>query len=217
MSRRPTFVLAAGAVACVLASLIERRFPNGTIGRALDVNSEQNLPTWYSASLLLLVALAFGLAGLLAPIELRRWWWLVAALMLALSIDEVVGLHEELGDLGDDIVSRPRGLLHFAWIIPGAIVGGCVALAFVHLARQVPRRTATWLLAGIGLFLGGAFGGEALSGAVLDAYGDADLYGAVTAAEELAEMLGAVAMLQAASTIVTPARTPAGLELRYDG
>lgn len=216
MSRRPTFVLAAGAVACVLASLIERRFPNGTIGRALDVNSEQNLPTWYSATLLLLAAIACAVAGALAPTGPQRRWWLVAVLMLALSIDEAVGLHEELGDIGDDLVS-PRGWLHFAWVVPGAIGGVLVVLAVVDLARRLPRPAARWLLVGLALFLGGAFGGEMLSGAVLDGYGDADLYGAVTAVEELAEMLGAVTIVHAASLVVIRSRTPAGVELRYAG
>lgn len=64
-----------------------------------NLDAEANIPVWWSAVLLLTVS---GLAAALAWADEERsrapLWLLAAAVLAFLSLDEVAGLHERLGD-----------------------------------------------------------------------------------------------------------------------
>src|SRR5918996_1151807 len=72
-----------------------------------------------------------------------------------------------------------------------AVAAVCVVLAVV--ARDADGGGARrWVALGLGIYVGGALGLEAVSGVVLDAAGEGLAYAAVTWAEEGAEMVGAL-------------------------
>lgn len=165
----------------------------------VDTNGEQNLPAWWSASLLLLAAGLAGLRSLLsrgATTGLSRGWAGLAGLLALLSLDEVASLHERvLGALGEAAVGGASGLLHFAWVVPGLAVAAALALAAVPFLRALDGADRRCLTAcGCGYAIA-VLGVEAVSGAVLDSGVTHAAYLLVTAAEEALEMGAVIALL----------------------
>jgi hypothetical protein len=162
-----------------------------------DVNTEATVPTWYSAGLLLAVAAVCGVLAVVATVSERggegRRWGLLGLVFVVMSLDEGVALHERL----DSVVDGPLGVeatgpLRHSWVVAGVVLAGALAVVAARAVMALPRRLRRWVALGLGVYVGGALGLEAASGAVLDAAGDGLAYAAVTWAEEAAEMIGAV-------------------------
>jgi hypothetical protein len=182
--------------------------------RLFDVNSEANVPSWFSSLLLGGCALA---AGLLAALQRRAGgrdaghWVGLAAVLLLLSLDEVAALHERLrGPAAAVLGNAGRGPLRFAWVLPGVLLALAVGAVFLGFVARLPVGTRRLVVAAAGLYLAGAVGAEAVSGVVLDARGDRALYLLVTAAEEGLEMGGAVLLLYAAMGLLQLRPEPGG-------
>jgi len=162
--------------------------------QVLDADAETTLPSWFSASLLLLGALLLLDAARTARAASDRSWrsWAVlAAAFTYLSADEGSRLHEA-GSALLDRAGVDTGL-RFSWVVLAAPVVIVLALAMVPFLRRLPRRTAGWLVIAGAVYVGGAAGLEVLSGAVVDAtaVGSAP-YVLVSSLEELCEMVGVV-------------------------
>jgi hypothetical protein len=170
--------------------------------RLFDVNSEGNVPTWFSSMLLMGCALA---AALLAALGRRaggrdaRYWVALAAVLSLLSLDEAAGLHERLGGPAAEVLGdATRGPLHFAWVVPGLVLALVVGLAFLRFVVRLPPSTRRLVVTAAALYLTGAVALEAIGGIVLEDQGDRAAYLLVTAAEEGLEMAGSVLLLYAA-------------------
>lgn len=169
-----------------------------TTMKLFDANSETNVPTWFSSALLLAAAVTAGLVGALVRRAGGRdggRWLALAATLGLLSLDEASALHERLGGPAEALLGDAAG--HFAWVVPGAVLAALVGVSFLGFLTRLPRRVRRHLLGAGSVFLFGAVALEAVSGAVLRAYGDRAAYLLVTAAEEGAEMAGAVWFLLA--------------------
>lgn len=167
----------------------------------LDVNAERNVPTAWSASLLLLAAIAAGVLAVRGASG-GRGWSLVAATAGFLALDESLELHERLAPAGKAVVGQ---LLHFAWVVPGAAAGAVVGtLLLLRLRAQPALVRRRLVLAGI-TYLTGALLLETVSGVVLRHDGPREPYIAVTALEELLEMAGASLLL--ATVLAVPRRS----------
>ncbi len=200
---RPLVIVALGLT---LVSLVVLRLPGLDVLRdrdrpwvdLLDVRSEANLHTWYNVTLLAVAAAAFlAVVALVLPAGSARWPWLVAAALCAiLSVDDLVGGHEHLEQLGRDL-GGGSGALHFAWIVPGvALAAGAVGLGLLA-ARRLPPRVRTALLAGVlGMVVAG-LGLETLGGWIIDRYGSGVSYVLVSHLEEFVETLAAICLLVA--------------------
>jgi hypothetical protein len=189
--------------------------------RLFDVNSEGNVPTWFSSSLLLGCAVV---AGLLAATARRagdrdvRGWAGLAALLYLLSLDEAAELHERLGGpAGALLGGAARGPLRFAWVLPGALLALAVGVAFVGLVTRLPGRARRLVVAAAALYLTAAVVLEALGGAVLDAHGHRAGYLLVTAAEEGLEMAASVLLLYALLGLLRSPQEPATAVSRQAG
>ncbi|MDT0166195.1 hypothetical protein Q9R32_11600 [Actinotalea sp. AC32] len=111
--------------------------------RLLDMDRENNLPTWFSSSLFLLAA--FACLGAAAHAERRtgRVGWLVVALLsFAFSVDEVASMHEEAG-------RRLGAETTLSVAQPLAAVAVLVVLLAVARAVGAPARRPLWLAGGI--------------------------------------------------------------------
>jgi hypothetical protein len=181
--------------------------------KLFDVNSENNVPTWFSSLLLSGDAL---LAGLVAAIVRRargrdaRHWAALAVLLSLLSLDEVASLHERLPDPVAALVGGAGGALHFAWVLPGALLALAVGSAFVGFLARLPGSTRRLVATAGVVYLGAAAGLESLSGMVLEAHGDRAMYLLVSAAEEGLEMVGGVLLLYAFMRLLRLRPDPAG-------
>ena len=162
----------------------------------LDVNGEANLPTWFSVVLLAstaLTALVLGAAHLLGNPRGDRFGLALGVVLLGLSLDELAGIHERLGGLGNRLLAGEY--LHFTWVVPGAVVAAVLAVALVRGSTSLPARSRRLILLGFAVYVLGALVLETLSGLVLEEWGDRAGYLLVTAAEEFCEMLGVVVVL----------------------
>lgn len=183
-----------------------------------DVNTEANVPTWFAASLWVLAAVAaltvaVGAPGLTA--RRRRGWYGFAAVLTLMSLDEAASLHERLlGDAGIQLLGADAGgLLHFTWVVPGAIVAAILVTALFGTVWSMPVRSRALVLLAGAVFLGGALGAEAASGWALERHGDARAYVLLTSLEEGAEMTGALLLLAALLSLLELRRSDTGLSL----
>jgi hypothetical protein len=185
-----------------------------TVMRLFDVNSEGNVPSWFSSMLLMGCAL---LAALLAALVRRvggrdaRHWAGLAVVLSLLSLDEAAALHERLGGPTAEVLGgATRGALHFAWVVPGVVLALVVGLAFLGFVVRLPPGTRRLVVTAAAMYLGAAVGLEALGGIVLEAQGDRAMYLLVTAAEEGLEMAGSVLLLYAAMRLLHLRPEPGG-------
>jgi hypothetical protein len=185
--------------------------------RLFDINSEANVPSWFSSLLLGGGAL---LAGLLAAMVRRTggrdtgYWAGLAAVLLLLSLDEVAALHERLrGPAAAALGDAARGPLRVAWVVPGVLLALVVGVAFAGFVARLPGGTRRLVVAAAALYVTAAVGVEAISGMVLEAQGDRALYLLVTAAEEGLEMSGGVLFLYAAMRLLHLRPEPGGWHL----
>lgn len=177
--------------------------PFGAITSFIDLNGEQNLPTWYSS------VQWYSVAALLAVfawrnVSLRRLRsWLLLALPLVFlffSLDEVAQIHEWLGDQSDrllpgsDRANTPffhTGIWMFVLGLPFLVLFAALIYSMRIYFRRTPGALVR-MLGGMAVMLGGSIGIETLHNFV-----DSDsILGALQiAAEEMCEMLGATLIL----------------------
>lgn len=164
------------------------------------LDGEANIPTWYSAFVLL------AAASLLALISLHsrscedpnsRYWGGMAALFAFLSLDEVAQIHEYPIEPIREALNGV-GYLYYAWVIPAGILTAAVALLLWRFVMDLPRRTRNLFILAAAIFVGGALGVEMISGNHIYHYGDGNLgYVLIITIEESMEMVGVVIFIHA--------------------
>lgn len=119
----------------------------------LSLSGEGNLPTWLASSLLLCCALAAGAiaAELPAGAPWRRHWVGVTVGLALVSMDEVVGLHEQLGG-----TFGTGGVLYFDWVLIAGPVVAVLALAYLPFVRALPAPARGQLVVAAVVFVSGA-------------------------------------------------------------
>ena len=177
--------------------------------QVFDVDEEDSLPTWYSATALLLASVLLLLISRRKRIDQNPWvryWYGLTLAFAALSMDEVAGLHETLNSLID-----------FSWAIPGGIFAALFGLAYLRFLLHLPSRTR-WLFIIAGcMFVTGAVVVEMST----DWYDDEDLlntlpYNLWNALEEGLEMGGVVLFIYALLGYMTSGRS-AHVEVIVEG
>jgi hypothetical protein len=176
--------LVVAGVAANLAYQVNPEGVGGTILLRFLLDWEGSIPTWYSASLLGLCAVALTAIGLAAgTAHGRRVRWLMfAAVFAALSLDEIIQVHEQL--LRNPTIDQIK-------LVPLAVVAALSAIVCLPLLRdEPPRLRLAWVLAGI-LYVGGALGVESLSQAYQPPETSTLSYILLVGLEEGMEMTGA--------------------------
>jgi hypothetical protein len=132
-----------------------------TVARLVDVNAEATLASWFSATLLLLVAgaaaaVGLGERGLGAPVSLRRGWAMIAAVFVLLSADEAAALHELAGEKASRFLEIEALPSLYTWVLVVAPAAALLALWMARwFTRNVGARTTAGrlVLAALGLWL----------------------------------------------------------------
>jgi len=111
-----------------------------------------------------------------------------------LGLDEAISLHEELGDLTEQLeLFDAHGYLYFAWVVPYAIALTLFALFYLKFVLALPLATKRLFIVSGVLFVSGAMGIELISANEADINGtDTVFYSALYTVEELCEMIGIV-------------------------
>lgn len=173
--------------------------PINDFGFMFDMNSEGNVPTWYSVVQLLTVALALGFV---ASCESARRqpalaWWGLVVLFAYMSLDEATDMH----GLWAKVAGTPDlpGVTHsgFSWVIPGAILVTMFALLYARWLWRLPVRTRNLIVLAGAVFVSGGLGLELVGALVVDTDFLAPSYLAVSTLEELFEIVGIMIMLYA--------------------
>jgi hypothetical protein len=205
--RRTAAALFAAAVTLVLLHVggMYSRYVLGH-GRLLgmidtfNVNYENNVPTFFSALLLMACAAALAVAARLpsnAPRDRRYWGWL-AVIFVFLALDEDAAIHE-LWIEPVRYFLPVSGPLHFAWVVPYGVALLVIGILYLRFALALPDPTRMLTIASGTLYLAGAFVFEMVGGwYVSEVSGDVDFpYSMIVAAEEFLEMCGAILFLYA--------------------
>jgi hypothetical protein len=210
---RPSYVLGLlGALTVLLVTLsfvlqaIKFRMPHlhtAMVTNFLHVDGEHNLPTFYSALLLVIVAL------LLALIAAIKWqgreafvahWGALAIGFLYLAVDDMLALHERVSErLTIALEPDLPAFLYFAWVIPAAVIVLGLAVAYRSFVLALPGRSQGLFVLSGGVYVLGGLGAEMIGSALYVAHGSTDslLYQAVATVEEGCEMGGAVLFIYA--------------------
>lgn len=128
----------------------------------IDVNSENNLPSWYSSVSLFLCALLLTVISLAKRNEgdrFSRHWTGLAAVFYYLSLDEAASLHEKLNDVVPHFVPDVP-ILNQAWVWPMAIAVVIFAIIYLPFVRHLPKQSQLLLGLSFALYVGGALGIE---------------------------------------------------------
>jgi hypothetical protein len=166
--------------------------------QVLSVNEEGSVPAWFSSSLLLLCSLLILVAPDTAGEHAVRYagrWKVLALLLLLLSLDEAMSLHEKTIEPLRWALNA-GGPFYFTWVIPGAIFVLGFALAYREfLLNLPPKLRRLFAIAGI-LYVCGALIMEMVGGSYVDSYGAASIaYLMIASVEEYLEMLGGATLL----------------------
>jgi hypothetical protein len=188
------------------------------VHRMFYLDYETNVPTWWSAMLLLAPAAAAGfLARAARSVGDDRWphWLALSLLFAAMAADEAASLHE--------LMQRPlRAVLGTTWlryplIVPGLILGVVIALHFRRFMRTIGA-TRRRLAIGGAIFALGALVFEMVGGWFApEAVGANTTYEVLTTIEETLEMTGAAVVLIALLRHVAHETGLDGLPLRDPG
>lgn len=193
-------LLAAGIAACYLQLGVESHYEySDTFIELFNLDLENNVPTWFSSSLLLANA---ALLALIAFATFRlsdrwRWHWCgLAVVFVFLSLDEAAMLHERAVFLRE--IFNLSGLLYFAWIIPAMLCLAIFACIYLRFTLALPPKTLMYFGAAALLYVGGALGMEMIAGDHVSQFGRGNLlYGMMVIGEECLEMLGQVVFFYA--------------------
>jgi len=203
--RRTAAALFAAAVALALLH-VAGMYARYVLGRdrllglidTFNLNFENNVPTFFSALLLMSCAAALAAVARLPSNtrgERRHWGWL-AVIFVFLAFDEDAAIHELwIGPIQHFFPMS--GPLFFAWVIPYRIALLVIGLAYLRFVLALPDPTRILTIASGTLYLGGAFALEMVGGWYLSRVsGGLDFpYSMIVACEEFLEMCGAILFL----------------------
>ncbi len=183
--------------------------------RLFYAGEEYTIWAWYTAALMAAVGATLAvIAVLLRRTDAHPWspYAILAAVALALSIDETAQFHEGLTPLPRLLGFGP--LPTFEWLVVGiplAILGGVGVLV---VARRIDARLRRGLIIGGALFLFGALVLEGLGGLLMRSEGLGDFAGLDAAAQLL---LAVEEGFELAGVLVALATVLGMLELREAG
>ncbi|KAA3643583.1 MAG: hypothetical protein DWQ07_24060 [Chloroflexi bacterium] len=169
------------------------------LGPRFDLDREHNIPTFFSAILLLVTGL---LSGAVALTKNNRkdatmpYWAILSFIFIFMSFDEATSIHEMFMDPLRGLLDA-GGIFYFTWVVIAIPLVLLFGIGYWRFFQQVPRKFRNWLFLSLGLYLMGALGFELLGGWYADQYSQNDLlYNVITTVEESLELLGAVLLIR---------------------
>lgn len=191
-------LLLAGAASKFIEVGLGHEYAGGFVP-LFDLNTEKNVPTWFSSALLL--ACAFVLWRIADKTALHKEpdvdrWRLLSFGFAYLSMDETAMLHERIG-----FIFRTHfptgGVFYYSWVFfLGLPVILFLSVYFFSFLKRLPRSTRILFILSGAVYLAGALGVETVGG-WLD-YGGAKnsvSYAVCSFSEEVLEFSGMLAFL----------------------
>ena len=163
---------------CAMQIVSDALFYAGYVGGDLTLearkrfmlDAEANIPSSYSALVILLSSVAFGVAGVVETASGGRWRRHVLGLSLVLfflALDEAAMLHEFVDRVAQRVMTD--GGPRWPWVIPYVIAAILFAAAYIPFLRALPRSLAGLFCLAGGLYVLGAAGIDMLEGSLVQA------------------------------------------------
>jgi hypothetical protein len=171
------------------------------------LGDEGNIPTYFSAVMLLLSALLLAVIAILKKRtgdRYRRYWAALSLAFVYMSIDEAAQFHELMSRPVEELLGHsPGGIFSYAWVIPGAAIMFLVALLFLRFVLHLPPKIRLMTFAAGAIFLGGSIGFELIEGRFASLYGGTNLaFSLITTTEETLEMAAVIMWIHTLLTYV---------------
>lgn len=165
-----------------------------------NVDTEANIPTWYSSSALLVCAALLALIAMAKKAEQDQYtlhWSGLSTIFLLLSVDEAVVLHERLIAPVQSALGT-SGIFHFAWVIPMGICVIVLLLLYLRFLAALPAQIQRLFLLAGAIYVSGTIGFEMIGAPLWEYYGRETLAAAIlTTIEEALEMIGVAVFIYA--------------------
>ncbi|WP_312515880.1 hypothetical protein [Massilia sp.] len=193
-------LLCANAIGLVFRFGFDHDYVMGLVP-LFDVDTEGNIPTFFSVAMALFSVVLFTIIALDARHRASvdtRYWFVLAGGFLFLAYDEAFQVHEKMTvPMRDMLGKEDLGFLHYAWVVPalGAVL--LATLFFLRFLLRLPAATRRRLLGAGALFLGGCIGMELINGRHFAAHGDTLFYNCLVMMEEGLEMAGLATLIYA--------------------
>ena len=166
----------------------------------VNTDTERSIPAWFSGGLWFLSS-AVGLV--IARANSSKAWVVFAIICAGLSLDEIIGLHEGLGDQAQSLIGNQGGLLNFEWVVIGAALAVLLVAAGYRAVRTLDKELQRIIFISGVVFVSGALVFESISGFAIDNYGLQVFYHSMAWIEEALEMIGVSLLLV---TLITESR-----------
>lgn len=158
-------------------------------------SAEQTVGTWLTAALLLGCGLLLLSIGATEHERIVGRWRVLGWIFIFLSCDEVISIHERIGDQVATTIP-PSGFFLWAWVIPYGLLAIVVGVSYVPFLARLPADTRSHIILAGAIYVGGALGVEMVEARIVDQFGSGTLAVAILAVvEEGLEMVGAAAFL----------------------
>ncbi|NEP07848.1 MAG: hypothetical protein F6K25_18830 [Okeania sp. SIO2G4] len=167
--------------------------------RLFNLDREMNIPTWYSALMLISCGLIIrGIFAIKKSQSERFWrkWQILSIIFFLLALDEVASIHEILiiDDLADTL--NLPSLWHSVWVIPGTVLVVIFIWKYWKFILYLPNQLRRYFLIAISLYVGGALGMEMVGSYYDGIDGQQNLvYAMLATVEEVMEMMGCVVFI----------------------
>jgi hypothetical protein len=170
------------------------------LSRLFDLGQEANIPTFFSALLLLSASALLTIISVArrqAGAAYLKHWVILAVGFFYLSVDEAGQIHELLILPMRELLGRySQGIFYFAWVVPGIGVVAILAFTFFRFWMSLDRATMIHFAVGGILYIGGTVGMEMADGLVAAQFGkDNLLYNMLVVIEEGMEMSGVLVFI----------------------
>ncbi len=158
-----------------------------------NLNAEVNIPTLYSTLLLFFASILLFILGS-AYKNIDRWftkyWYFLSLIFFFLTIDEFSSIHERLGDFTRQALNT-TGYLHFAWVIPYAIIVIIIGILLLKFLLKLDKSIAKGFVISGAIFVFGAIGLEILGAKeAFESGQNSLLFIGLSTIEEIMEMSG---------------------------
>lgn len=189
-------LIAAHLVGLALINKFPKRQFANTINRLFNLDLEANIPTFFSAMLIIVGAvLLFFISTQVARHKMK--WKSLGFIFIFLSVDEAAQIHEEtiyvirkyllFGATGLDDFD---GFLTYSWVILYGLIFIGIVFYFFKFVFALPPRTRNLFIVSGFIYVSGALGFEMIGGHIEKLYSRNALWWFCTTLEETLEMTG---------------------------
>jgi hypothetical protein len=170
------------------------------LGPRFNLNREHNIPSYFSAILLLICGALFSVISIIRGNRnnhFKVYWSFLAFIFLFLSVDESTSIHEMFSDPLREFLGT-GGIFYYAWILVAIPLIILFIVGYWRFFQHLPRVTKTNIGFAFIIFISGAIGFEMLGGWYESQFGDRHLmYDVIVTIEESLEMTGSILLIRA--------------------